>query len=204
MIIDPAFLYGVAIIVVCLIAMLVAICVLYIRVNKALLSMNTEFTLYKRDTEGQAKAALDSAEKKAQELIADTKLFTEQMKASVLDSVNKSIANGNKTYEQIVSDLGKKSTQELIEFSKELENTLSKETKGLTAEYQKQLVNEEKAFQENLHQGEVTILNDFKTDASKMLKDVLADALQKSISQEEAEKYILDSLEKIKKQHGLA
>jgi len=166
--------------------------------------MSTEFTLYKKDHETQAKHALDEAQKKAQEIIASTQLFSSDMKKSVADAINKSVANGTSTYDQLISEMGDKSAKELLTYSDSLKKMVQGEASSLTNSFKDQLQNEEQAFHQTLEQSQAEILEEVKKKASALLSDVVKDAVKKSITVEESEELILSSLQKIKKQHGFS
>lgn len=203
MIIEPFFITGLLTVFACLILIVISLVVLYFRSSKALSALNTEFILYKRDQESQARAALEVATKKAQEIISSTQLFSEETKRWVMDAVSKSIAHGSSTYDQIISDLGTKSIHDLLSYSEELKKSIESETHKLTEHYENQLKVEEQSFHQTLEKNEEQILKDVQVKAVSLLPEILRDATKRSITSEEAENLIVDSIEKIKKEHGI-
>ncbi len=203
MIIEPFFITGLLTVFGCLILIVISLVVLYFRSSKALSALNTEFILYKRDQESQARAALEAATKKAQEIISSTQLFSEETKRWVMDAVSKSIAHGSSTYDQIISDLGTKSIHDLLLYSEELKKSIESQTLKLTEHYENQLKVEEESFHQTLEKNEEQILKEIKDKASKLLPEILREATKRSLTTEEAENLIIDSIEKIKKEHAI-
>jgi len=203
MIIEPFFITGLLTVFACLILIVISLVVLYFRSSKALSALNTEFILYKRDQESQARAALVAATKKAQEIISSTQLFSEETKRWVMDAVSKSIAHGSSTYDQIISDLGTKSIHDLLSYSEDLKKSIESETHKLTEHYENQLKVEEQSFHQTLEKNEEQILKDIQVKAIALLPEILRDATKRSITSEEADNLIVDSIEKIKKEHGI-
>lgn len=204
MFIQPFLLYGIAIVAACLVVMLVAVAVLYFRINRAFSMMSMEFTLYKKENEKNAKAALDNALHKADEIIKDTQLFTDEMKKGVHEAVSKSVNQGQSTYAQILSDVGNKSANELVTFSHSLQETMKNQSEQLTAQLQKEVAGEQNSFEEAVSKGEELILKELSEKAQKMLPVIIKDALGHALTEEESERLIINSLEKIKKQHGFS
>lgn len=202
MIIQPFFITGLLIVFLCLALIVVAVVVLYFRASRAFSSLNTEFILYKRDQETQAREALVVATKKAQEIISSTQLFSDETKKWVMDAVSKSIARGSSTYDQIISDLGNKSIADLLSYSDSLKKSIDERTSALTSSYKSQLQSEEVAFHDSLEKNEKQILEEVSKRAQALLPDILKEATRRALTDEESEQLVLESLEKIKKEHG--
>jgi len=200
--IEPFFITGLLIIFGCVVLIVISLVVLYFRSSKALSALNTEFILYKRDQETQARDALMAATKKAQEIISSTQLFSDETKKWVMDAVSKSIAHGSSTYDQIISDLGEKSIHDLLSYSTELKKTIESESNKLTEHYENQLKVEEQSFHESLEKNEEQIFNEVKQKATALLPEILRDATKRTLSTEEAENLVLQSIDKIKKEHA--
>lgn len=204
MYIQPFLLYGTALIVLSLVLLVCAIAVLYFRVNRALSFLNTEFTLYKANNEKNAREALDSAMKKSDQIIADTHLFTDEMKKGIQEAVSKSVNTGQSTYTQILSSIGDKSTKEIIEFSHSVQESIKQKATELTGQLKTEVENEQSAFKEALSKGEADILKDIQAKATKMLPEIIKDAVGSAITPEQSEELVLVSLSKIKKEHGFS
>ncbi len=202
MTIEPFFITGLIIVFVCFGLIVISIVVLYIRSSRALSALNTEFILYKRDQESQAREALLVATKKAQEIIASTQMFSDETKKWVMDAVNKSIASGSSTYMQIINDLGQKSVKDLLTYSDTLKKSIEVQTHEITSGFISQLQSEEKVFHSTLEKDEQQIIEDIAKRAELMLPQIIKDASGRALTQEESEVLVLSSLEKIKKQHG--
>lgn len=192
MYLQPFLIYGSVLVLVCLVVLLIVIAFLYSRLNKAFYALSMDFTLYKKDNEKKAAEALEMAQAKAQQIIKDTQFFSEEMKKEVLSSVNKSISEGHLSYEQIISDVGRKSGEDI-----------KNETSQMTSIYKEELQKEKETFKKSLEEGEQKILDEVKAKASTMLSEILSETVRKSLSKEESEKLVMDSLEEVKKEYGL-
>ncbi len=204
MYIQPFLFYGVAAILLSLLAIVGAIVVLYFRALRAFSAVETEFTLYKRDNEKQAREALVGANAKAQEIIRSTQLFTDEMKNAVLNAVSQSSATGQSTYQQILAGVGNKSVGELIALSANLKDRVAKEAEGLTQQLKIEVAGEQQNFHQAIQKGEVEVLKDLQERATKMLPDVLKTATKRSISHEDSEQLVVEALQEIKKKHGFS
>lgn len=203
MIIEPFFITGLMIVFGCLVLIVISVVVLYFRSSKALNALNTEFILYKRDQESQAREALVVATKKAQEIIASTQLFSDETKKWVMDAVSKSIANGSTTYDQIISELGQKSIKDLLSYSDSLKKSMSEQTVEITNSYKTQLQNEESAFHDSLEKNEDLILDEVTKKASTLLPEILKEACGRALTTDESQDLVITALENLKKKHAI-
>lgn len=202
MLIEPFFIIGLLVVFGCFVLIVISVVVLYFRTSKALSALNTEFVLYKRDHEQKAREALLVATKKAEEIISSTQIFSNETKKWVMDAVSKSVINGSNTYEQIISDLGKKSVSDFISYSDTLKKSIEAQTTNLTDSYKKQLEVEESTFHNSLEKNQESILLEIKSRAASLLTEVVKDSVSRSLTKEEAEDLVLTGLNKIKKSHG--
>lgn len=197
MFVQSFLLYGFAIVMLSLLLLLAVSLVMLIRENSARSALIKEFTLYKRDNEKKAAAELDNAKKRATEIIRNTQFFTDSLKTAAVSSIEESLKNGKNTYDHLLQTLGDKTASELIDFSNGIKNNVSEEAKKITNEMETEMQKEKEI-------AETAFLEKLQRQSVSLLSEVLKESVSNSLTEEEKEKIVLTSLDKIKKEYGFS
>lgn len=214
MFVQSFLIVGIAIIGVCMILIILILLYLYLRVNRELSSVDQEFTQYKNEREESAHKALLAAEQKAQQIINETKVFTDEIKTSLQNTISKSINEGTSTYASLLSDIKNKTAGQILQIEKTLENQTASEVKEMALAADKESkeiglnlrkISEEKQHEylKEMEEQKQKDIQELKNKVMSLLPEVMKETISKSLSREDQERIALESINKIKSKYGI-